>query len=99
RDRTVTGVQTCALPIYRRSLLSLARLGAASGYYSRGHPCAGGRVSNSSCRETARRAAGSNRRFGFLCWIKSYFTSLPASPWRARSEERRVGKECSAVWG
>jgi len=33
--------------------------------------------------KTARRAPGANRRFGFLCWIRSYFISLPASPLRA----------------
>src|SRR5207244_11540625 len=68
----------------RWSILSLARRGTASGYTPRCHSCAAGRVFYSGYREGTRRAAGSNRHFGFLCWIRSSFISLPASPWRAR---------------
>src|SRR6266705_5365238 len=56
RDRTVTGVQTCALPILRVS--------AGCGLRA-----AGRRDSRGSTRKTA-----------------------------ARSEERRVGKECRSRW-
>src|SRR5207248_6273944 len=59
RDRTVTGVQTCALPIYRLP----ARAPRGGGL--RGGDCPGERA--------ARGRA-------------------------ARSEERRVGKECRSRW-
>src|SRR5207245_6175851 len=72
RDATVTGVQTCALPI-----LSDAALG----------DLAAGR--------TARDAAHQQRAHldGCLTCLKR-FTGLQA----ARSEERRVGKECKYGW-
>src|SRR5438309_10994638 len=61
RDGTVTGVQTCALPIFR-------------------------------CRTFPRSYSAANRgnwrhRSTGLAWS-----------WRARSEERRVGKECRSRW-
>src|SRR5207249_7493179 len=59
RDRNVTGVQTCALPIWRRP----APLSSAAAPVSR------------------RRA-----------------TSRPRCGPFARSEERRVGKECRSGW-
>src|SRR5436189_6432310 len=58
RDTSVTGVQTCALPI------SDARLDAVS-------------------RTNGRPAVGASSR---------------AHPTSARSEERRVGKECRSRW-
>src|SRR2546430_13177128 len=61
RDLTVTGVQTCALPIY-------------SG--RRRAPPTTGNTGCSSARPPARR-------WGGRC---------------ARSEERRVGKECRSRW-
>src|SRR5207248_5995285 len=77
RDRTVTGVQTCALPI---------------------------------SRQTSLRSPLTEERFGEArCRLWSYsFTALSdcvvtmfrlylITLWR--SEERRVGKECSSGWG
>src|SRR5207248_7705642 len=64
RDRTVTGVQTCALPIY---------LGRSDPLPTWSWPSQG---------------------------LLACCTSHPASPpsGRARSEERRVGKECRFRW-
>src|SRR5438128_3898741 len=72
RDATVTGVQTCALPIY---VLRARRHGVG------GEP---ERASGQDHRDTGRRdcaatARGLRRR-------------------AARSEERRVGKECRSRW-
>src|SRR5205807_7307823 len=82
RDYKVTGVQTCALPIY-----GLDHQGAAEGARPRGerrhlralrlHPPATVRPRPLRERRLVRRA----RRAA-----------------RARSEERRVGKECRSRW-
>src|SRR2546430_13288763 len=61
RDLTVTGVQTCALPIFSISSWRTTRTGPAP---------------------SAERMANSRAR--------------PVE--RARSEERRVGKECRSRW-
>src|SRR5205085_4874351 len=60
RDLTVTGVQTCALPI------------------------SGAAAESRRCRPPAARIAPGTDRI--------------AAPDRARSEERRVGKECRSRW-
>src|SRR5688500_20180024 len=66
RDYKVTGVQTCALPIYHRPRRAHVR--PSSGRPALGH------------REPARgHDRGARRRIS-----------------RGRSEERRVGKECSS---
>src|SRR5699024_12135178 len=73
RDRNVTGVQTCALPI---SIRSVARASAVSTVIgSRNHvgPCSA--LAGASDWPSARKIASSRPR--------------------SRSEERRVGKECS----
>src|SRR5207248_4628358 len=92
RDRTVTGVQTCALPIFSKTGAT-ADSGAPSADASvvrlGGQPLLGLGGTQSGDGE----AAGSLLDTG---------TSLPArvqvAPWHAeadgRSEERRVGKEC-----
>src|SRR2546430_3515230 len=76
RDLTVTGVQTCALPISRMHEVYW-------GCFER--PATG-----------AVAAAAHDEQVG-----KPAAVSLPAS-WlaapRARSEERRVGKECRSRW-
>src|SRR2546422_8474789 len=74
RDVAVTGVQTCALPIYRTDVVELAEATAVS-------------KALVLERETDPRE---------LAW------QLPANRWLAlavaRSEERRVGKECRSRW-
>src|SRR5699024_11889723 len=89
RDRNVTGVQTCALPIsFRRSIWwssSALPTSAPSPANRRGIsvPCkafqAGGK-SVTCTRQTAKEVRRKN--------IK-----VSAAPFEARSEERRVGKE------
>src|SRR5207248_7666474 len=93
RDRTVTGVQTCALPIS-----SLCRRPAGAD-----ECCARSRsrgpvscVRSPTPRERGRWAA-----------VRRWFQGPPPSPqqprgkpWLSlRSEERRVGKEGRAGWG
>src|SRR5205085_4531259 len=73
RDLTVTGVQTCALPIYR-----LRRPPSVS-------PSLRGRA----CTHPSRRARVARRR------SRSHSTCCAPD---ARSEERRVGKECGYGW-
>src|SRR5688572_33507429 len=65
RDLTVTGVQTCALPISRACALP-------------GRKCARSSATSSSAFSPRKRASSG----GSIFWR------------RARSEERRVGKEC-----
>src|SRR5207249_6020753 len=65
RDRNVTGVQTCALPI-SLIMLSPSRI------------------------VTTRRGSGSRRRNAVAAATSGGETTAPS----ARSEERRVGKEC-----
>src|SRR2546430_4661959 len=81
RDLTVTGVQTCALPISgRRTVVRLARQ----------------RVD----RHGARRLVARSERRG----IQRRLLRAAPRPARAgaagdaRSEERRVGKECRSRW-
>src|SRR3989441_2659436 len=84
RDKLVTGVQTCALPIssaepirdVRVSVARCPRRGAAGAV----HPHA--RPARASGHELERRAL--SRRH------------LASGRWR--SEERRVGKECRSRW-
>src|SRR5699024_12170438 len=80
RDRNVTGVQTCALPIWvteeNRPLVDvggppLGRYGALTPRGSEQEPCRG-------------------QRFALCAWARS--EGDPVEP-DGRSEERRVGKE------
>src|SRR5260370_25357524 len=82
RDSSVTGVQTCALPICL--LPENPRCGTGSGLlrqWCRNRPGHAGSVfwSNTLCRTPTPR----------FSWPASEF---------ARSEERRVGKECRSRW-
>src|SRR5206468_9559994 len=87
RDLIVTGVQTCALPIYGRGP---GPCGAAR------HREPGASRPDRSClrcrTSTTPHAHRENRwvLLSQLTWLISWFRQI--SP--ARSEERRVGKEC-----
>src|SRR5438067_4839105 len=82
RDRNVTGVQTCALPIsigllcIRRSLAEGRIVGFATGLGA----------------ATADATYGAIAAFG-LTAISSFLVAQ-----KLRSEERRVGKECRSGW-
>src|SRR5690606_39357493 len=91
RDFHVTGVQTCALPIYRRR----GRLPAGGQQQRRGQrPCArGGRphgatagVASGTVNSTRTAWPGLSRASGSSRRTSTSITGI-------RSEERRVGKE------
>src|SRR5207245_8129312 len=79
RDATVTGVQTCALPISSASCCRWCDGSTACWGYGR----------RSGARSA--RAAAEWRRDGTPC-VRRRRAPHPARP--RRSEERRVGKEC-----
>src|SRR5256885_3502421 len=81
RDYKVTGVQTCALPIW-----SVLLRGAAPGVTGTmaGTPGDG--------RLFAGRDGAAGRH------LETFYLKLCAVAGAARSEERRVGKECRSRW-
>src|SRR2546427_10385237 len=83
RDLTVTGVQTCALPIYRA-------LGTANRTLAHGGRRLEQRlaVAHGACRACAGTGATVRRS------SRQGRSALP----QTRSEERRVGKECRSRW-
>src|SRR5207248_8395480 len=89
RDRTVTGVQTCALPICPRFPFGdLFSGGATTQSASIAHRT----MATSFGSARARAPRGSQQR-------RSFSTSPACGPVKRRSEERRVGKECRGGWG
>src|SRR5437764_9964177 len=76
RDTSVTGVQTCALPI--------SKTGAS--------------VSSRICELANRRATTSRLPLKRLPPMTISKTPAHIPPKPARSEERRVGKECRSRW-
>src|SRR5437868_4648764 len=94
RDRNVTGVQTCALPICRdlkvEAIEDYPRLET---YRPRQHG-AGNHIDT-------QRPAGSVQEqvFNTLAHCKARVVPIDLQPKRGRSEERRVGKECRCGWG
>src|SRR5205823_7552679 len=92
RDKLVTGVQTCALPIWRRAPLlavrdvelrdRVARAGSKAIFEARLQLARGVRLvvdADAGLEEQPRRPHAGPFRFGHVV---------------LRSEERRVGKEC-----
>src|SRR5699024_12018755 len=75
RDRNVTGVQTCALPICKRVI---------------------GTAFNFNTAPVLEIESGSNDPFAYLLTVLGIFL-LKGEP--VRSEERRVGKECTTWYG
>src|SRR5207248_7702036 len=84
RDRTVTGVQTCALPIFT--------LRVASGQSTL--------KIGDAMQATRRVNFSSTRRASAICAASQFMMFLPPASRRStrRSEERRVGKECRSRW-
>src|SRR5205823_10620847 len=88
RVKLVTGVQTCALPISRRSAAQtdcrpLERIRIGSPFVLRS--------AEPAPAELAGRVVRGLRRLG-----KRIVIGLDGDVYAVRSEERRVGKECSA---
>src|SRR2546430_3225451 len=83
RDLTVTGVQTCALPIYPAGQTDVARGEKTHGQGNALTILAHKRARAVSARLTRQTALDMD-------------TGLPGSG--SRSEERRVGKECRSRW-
>src|SRR5256885_12670567 len=82
RDYKVTGVQTCALPIWMT-----LRPARAADWARRTETV----VLPSSCPGLVMTTL-------FSRWSTLKYISAPRSIWNARSEERRVGKECRSRW-
>src|SRR2546430_13638881 len=83
RDLTVTGVQTCALPICQPVPADAAVRGH--------HPGAGDHLAQP--RVDPRQHAGVAWKA-----VLSRLIIAPSSQLPGRSEERRVGKECRSRW-
>src|SRR5207245_3777425 len=87
RDATVTGVQTCALPIYqKRQAANPAKLADLL------------KCNRPVSRQAARAPGVSHHR---RCDPETHHVSQRVelhSKFRVRSEERRVGKECRSWW-
>src|SRR5688572_32738613 len=83
RDLTVTGVQTCALPIWSACSRSSPAPRTSS-------PGAFGSWS------TPARRTRSGLRASWKRWASTKASTLHRSS--SRSEERRVGKECRSRW-
>src|SRR5207248_3865385 len=85
RDRTVTGVQTCALPICKSHITSSVAPPSSSGW---------------NAAPAIAKAPLPKFVFND-CWMKSSkrcakrYAAIEFAP---RSEERRVGKECRCRW-
>src|SRR5256886_4873980 len=82
RDLTVTGVQTCALPILAPRL---ARLWTKARQYK---PASASTSYSTGTESVDRVPSGMSYRTR---------SRTPRSAW-SRSEERRVGKECRSRW-
>src|SRR5256885_12194827 len=82
RDYKVTGVQTCALPIYRLDSLARNRLAEVPKQF------------HDILRKTVHVLVSSQSERGDL--IRSRCAAQPEID--PRSEERRVGKECRSRW-
>src|SRR5207249_8087336 len=95
RDRNVTGVQTCALPISRsvRPRNLLMRAAGATATFTRAKVLLAARLYNETRRthKQVTRSNGSRLSCGRLARLRK-------AVGRTRSEERRVGKEWTWTW-
>src|SRR2546430_10200190 len=86
RDLTVTGVQTCALPIFRYAVRSLWKIQLE--------------LRNVGCQQRGQQRRR-NQQSGGVEIGKGLEFSVQAESFlitQYRSEERRVGKECRSRW-
>src|SRR5205807_3917454 len=99
RDYKVTGVQTCALPIYKGLGVSIVKREPARLYLH--HYAVSGQKDMVCCRQgkaVQQRFIGGNR----LGIFQALAVTAPKNISRdheLRSEERRVGKEWKCRWG
>src|SRR5262249_58561675 len=94
RDWSVTGVQTCALPIYHRPALRRGVVGAGKAFISRRVPRRVDEVDVEPCRVDATRRRRDERHV-----LQRQDPGVEARGERdLRSEERRVGKEWRGEW-
>src|SRR5207249_7000892 len=91
RDRNVTGVQTCALPISRGVGRSIRPRRASVCLFS--HELKHIRRVNDCSSILTWPFSRPLSALHFLCQLFVRGTTMPL-----RSEERRVGKECRARW-
>src|SRR2546425_6783540 len=77
RDKLVTGVQTCALPIFLRSICTRVQMDRKS--FERG-------------------TLAANYHLCPHCGERRTYAKADYRTKEARSEERRVGKECRSRW-
>src|SRR5207248_8267209 len=91
RDRTVTGVQTCALPICLFAAMSMAGLNvSAQTTQSVDKP----QITNAKLEQRNVKASLAEE-------VDEWVKSAERPQWlgyAVRSEERRVGKECRCRW-
>src|SRR5256886_12640841 len=87
RDLTVTGVQTCALPICRRDPAVAGLLLNYAGF-------------EPDCSDEAARLYGGEGFMLTRAEVRNFWAHYlrTAADERDRSEERRVGKECRSRW-
>src|SRR5205823_8803160 len=93
RDKLVTGVQTCALPIFLRAKLSPVRNPGPSDGLRASTVARSAAESNSS---TVARSQETNRAMRATQTSATAWGERASRIERSRSEERRVGKECRA---
>src|SRR5207249_9649362 len=84
RDRNVTGVQTCALPISPRTDTTRRSSSISPAVSS-------ARIERSMCPVTPRTSRGAPSSTS-----RSYYFEVGDLGFGVRSEERRVGKECGS---
>src|SRR5207248_5939499 len=89
RDRTVTGVQTCALPICQCHADACLR---------KGHARNAGNDARQVVRQEAWRLRHGRRRLDIVRLNREAVTYLRQLKHRSRSEESRVGEECRLWW-
>src|SRR5699024_11520991 len=98
RDRNVTGVQTCALPILYRplmnQLISLYRSRHPIGFFKRSDALHVA-VPTEDMTAYRREHRVELEEYRENVRVEQMTDQLAAE----RSEERRVGKECGARWG
>src|SRR5699024_12065958 len=96
RDRNVTGVQTCALPIF--SIVSTLWLGLLVNWMSAALGAGAILLYVVFYTILLKRRTSPNIVWGGVAGCMPVLIGWSAVTGTVRSEERRVGKECSSRW-